>query len=152
MVQLSQLYVTTWKNTPLWLFGSLRAFLYSSAYSCRFLISSASVRSFPFLSFIVHIFARNFPLISPIFLKSSLVFPFDCFPLFLCTVHLRRLSYLSLLFSGTLHSVRYIFPFLLYVLLLFFSRLFKASSDNLFALLHFFFLGMVLVTTSYRML
>ena len=32
--------------------------------------------------------------------------------MFLCTVHLRRPSYLSLLFSGTLHSVGYIFPFL----------------------------------------
>ena len=36
---------------------------------------------------------------------------------------LRRLSYLSLLFSGTLHSVGYIFPFLLRLLLLFFSQL-----------------------------
>ena len=31
------------------------------------------------------------------------------FLLFLCIVHLRRLSYLSLLFSGTLHSVESIF-------------------------------------------
>ena len=38
-------------------------------------------------------------------------FSLYCFPLFLCTVHLRRSSYLPLLFSGTLHSVGYIFPF-----------------------------------------
>ena len=38
-------------------------------------ISSASVRSLPFLSFIEPIFAWNFPLVSFIFLKRSLVFP-----------------------------------------------------------------------------
>ena len=42
---------------------------------CEFLISSASVRSIPFLSFIEPIFAWNFPLLSLIFLKRSLVFP-----------------------------------------------------------------------------
>ena len=44
-----------WVITPLWLSGSWRSFLYSSSvYSYHlFLISSASVRSIPFLSFIV---------------------------------------------------------------------------------------------------
>ena len=51
-------------------------------------------------------------------------FPFYCFPLFLCIDHWGRLSYLSLVFSGTLHSNGYIFPFLLCFLLLFFSQLF----------------------------
>ena len=43
-----------WVITPLWLSGSWRSFLYSSyVYSCHlFLISSTSVRSLPFLSFI----------------------------------------------------------------------------------------------------
>ena len=52
-------------------------FLYSSSlYSCYlFLIPSASVRSIPFLSFIVPIFAWNVPLVALIFLKRSLVFP-----------------------------------------------------------------------------
>ena len=40
-------------------------------------------------------------------------FPFYCFPLFLCTDHWGRLSYLSLLFFGTLHSNGCIFTFLL---------------------------------------
>ena len=40
-----------------------------------FLISSASVRSLPFLSFIEPIFAWNIPLVPPIFLKRPLVFP-----------------------------------------------------------------------------
>ena len=48
----------------------------TSVYSCYlFLISSASVRSIPFLSFLVPIFAWNVSLVSLIFLKRSLVFP-----------------------------------------------------------------------------
>ena len=63
--------------TPWWLSGLWRSFLYSSSvYSCYLiLISSASVRSIPFLSFIEPIFAWNVPLVSLIFLKRSLVFP-----------------------------------------------------------------------------
>ena len=76
-----------------------------------FLISSASVMSLPFLSFIVPIFAWNVPLVSLIFLTRSLVFPFYCFPLFLCIDRWGRLSYLTLLFFATLHSDAYIFPF-----------------------------------------
>ena len=51
--------------------------LYSSSmYSFHlFLISSASTKSLPFISFIVPIFGQNLPLISPILLKRSLVFP-----------------------------------------------------------------------------
>ena len=51
-------------------------------------------------------------------------FPFYCFPLFLCTDPWGYLSYLSLLFFGTLHSNGYIFPFLLCLSLLFLSQLF----------------------------
>ena len=56
-----------WVIIPLWLSGSWRSFFYSSSvYSCYlFLISSASVRSILFLSFIVPIFAWNVPLIVP---------------------------------------------------------------------------------------
>ena len=66
-----------WMITPSWLSGSWRSFLYSSfVYSCHlFWISSASVMSVPFLSFIVPIFAWNIPLVSLTFLKRSLVFP-----------------------------------------------------------------------------
>ena len=106
--------------------GHENLFLYSSSvYSCHlFLIFSASVRSIPFLSLIVPIFAWNVPLVSLILLKRSLSFPFYCFPLFLCTDHWGRLSCLSLLFFGTLYSDGYIFPFPLCLLLLFFSQLF----------------------------
>ena len=44
--------------------------------------------------------------------------------IFLCTDHWGRLSYLSWLFFGTLHSNGTIFPFLLCFSLLFFSQLF----------------------------
>ena len=65
-----------WVITPLWLPGSWRSFLYSSSvYSCHlFLISYASVRSIPFLSFILPIFAWNVTLLPLIFLKRSLFF------------------------------------------------------------------------------
>ena len=55
-----------WVITPSWLSWSWRSFLYSySVYSCHLnLISSASVRSLLFLSFIVPIFAWNVLLVS----------------------------------------------------------------------------------------
>jgi len=66
-----------WVNTPLWLSGSFRSFLYSSSvYSCHlFLTSSSSLRSLQFLSFIEPIFTWNVPLVSLLFLKRPLVFP-----------------------------------------------------------------------------
>ena len=51
-----------WIITPSWLSESWRSFLYSSCH--LYLISSASVRSIPFLSFIVPIFAWNVLLVS----------------------------------------------------------------------------------------
>jgi len=95
-------------------------FLHSSMYSCLiFLTSSASVKSIPFLSFIEPIFAWNVPLVSLIFLKRSVVFSILLFSSI--SFHL---SYLSFLFFGTLHSSRYIRPFLLCWSHLFFSQLF----------------------------
>ena len=104
-----------WVITPLWLSGSWRSFLYSySVYSCHlFLISSASVRSIPFLSFIEAIFAWNVPLVSLIFLKRSLVFPILLFSSIFCIDRSGRLSYLSWLFFETLHSngISFLFSF-----------------------------------------
>ena len=59
LTSLSRMSGSRWVITPSWLSGLWRSFLYSySVYSCRlFLISSASVRSIPFLSFIEPIFA-----------------------------------------------------------------------------------------------
>ena len=56
----SRMSVSRWVITPLWLSRSWRSFLYSSVYSYHlFLISSSSVGSILFLSFIVPIFAWN---------------------------------------------------------------------------------------------
>ena len=68
-----------WVITPSWLSGHEDLFLYSSSlYSCHlFLLSSASVRSTQFLSFIENIFAWNVPLVSLIFLNRSLVYLVD---------------------------------------------------------------------------
>ena len=87
-----------WVSTPSWLSGSWRSFLCSSSvYSCHlYLRSCASVRSLRFLSFIEPIFAWNAPLVSLIFLKRSLVFPFLLFSSI--SLHwLLRKAFLSLL-------------------------------------------------------
>ena len=129
----SRLSGSMWVITPWWLSRSLSLCLYSSSvYSCHlFLISSASVRSIPFLSFIVPIFTWNVPLVFIIFLKRSLVFLILFFPpQFHCIDHLRRLSYLSLLFFGILHSDGYIFSFFLCLSCLFFSQLFVSPPQT----------------------
>ena len=81
-----------------WLSGSWRSFMYSSSvyYWHLFLISSASVRSIPFWSFIEPIFAWNIPLISLIFLKITLVFPILLFSSISLHSSLRK-AFLSLL-------------------------------------------------------
>ena len=114
-----------WVISPSWLSGSWRSFLYSSVYSWHlFVISSASVRSILFLSFIVPIFAWNVPLVSLIFLKRSLVFPILLFSSISLHWSLWKAFFLFLLFFGTLHSDAYIFPFLLCFSPLFFPQLF----------------------------
>ena len=106
IVMLSQAHLTShckmsgsrWVIIPSWLFVSWRYFLYSSSlYSCHlFLISSASIRSVPFLSLIEPIFAGNVPLVSLIFLKRSLVFPILLFSSISLHWSLRK-AFLSLL-------------------------------------------------------
>jgi len=67
-----------------WLYGSLRSFLYyPSVYSWHlFLIFSSSLRSTPFLSFIVPIFVWNVLLVSLVFLKRSLDVMLTCIRVF----------------------------------------------------------------------
>ena len=92
----SRMSVSRWVITLLRLSGSW-SFSYSSVYSCHlFLISSASVRSIPFLSFIEPIFAWNVPLVSLVFLKRSLVFPILLFSSISLHWSLRK-AFLSLL-------------------------------------------------------
>ena len=142
-----------WVITPLWLSGSWRSFLYSSAYSCYlFLISSASVRSLTFLSFIEPIFAWNVPLVSLIFLKRSLVFPILSFSSISLHWSLRKsfLYHLAILWNSAFKWVYLSFSPLPVTSLLF-TAICKASSDSHFAFLHFFFLGMVLFLVSCTM-
>ena len=131
----------------------MKIFLYSSVYSCHlFLISSASVRSMPFLSFIEPIFAWNVPLISIIFLKSYLVFPILLFSSISLLWSLRKafLSLLALLWNSAFKWVYLSFSPLL-IASHFFTAIYKASSDSHFVFLHFSFLGMFLIPVSCTM-
>ena len=142
----------SWVITPSWLSGSWRSFLYSSSvYSHHlFLISSASVRSIPFLSFIEPIFAWNVPLVSLIFLKWSLVFPILLFSSISLHCSLRKsfLSLLALLWNSAFRCLYLSFSPLLFTSLLF-TAICKASWDSHFAVLHFFSMGVVLLPVSY---
>ena len=143
----SQMSGSRWVITPSWL-----SRLYSSSvYSCHlFLISSASVRSRPYLSFIEPIFAWNVPLVSQIFLKRSLVFPILFFSSISLQWSLKKasLSLLSILWNSACLYLS--FPPLLFTSLLY-TAICKASSDNHLAFLHFFFLGIVLIPVSCAM-
>ena len=89
-----------------------------------------------------------FPWYLLIFLKRSLVFPILSFSSISLHWSLRKvfLSLLAILWNSEFKWVCLsFFPLLLASLL---SALCKASSDSHFALLHFFFLGMVLITAS----
>ena len=137
-----------WVFKPSWFSESLRSFLYSSVYSCYlFLISSAFVRSILFLSVIEPIFAWNIPLVSLIFLKRSLVFSLLLFSSISLHWSLRKafLSLLAILWNSTFRWIYLSFSPLPFASLLF-SAIFKESSDNRFAFLHFLYLGMVLIT------
>ena len=140
-----------WVITPSWLSASWRSFLYSSyVYSCHlFLISSVSVRSIPFLSFIMPSFAWNIRLVPLIFLKRSLVFPILLS--FSISLHwsLRKtfLFFRAILSNSAFKSIYLSCSPLPFTSLLY-TAICKASSDNHFAFFAFLFLGMVLITAS----
>ena len=112
---------------------ALRPFLCSpSVYSYHlFLISSASVSSLPFLFFIVPIFAWNVHLLSPVFLKRSLVFPILLFSsIYLqCSLKKAFLSLLAILWNSTFRW-EYLFLCPLPFTSLLCSAVCKDSSDN----------------------
>ena len=98
------------------------------------------------------IVAWNVPLVSLIFLNILLVFPILLFPS--VSLHwLPRKAFLFLLAILWNSVFRWVYlsfsPLILATLL--FSAICKASSDNHFAFLLFFFLGMILITTSCTM-
>ena len=143
-----------WVIIPSWSSESWRSFLYcSSVYSYHlFLRSSASVRSIPFLSFIVPMSVWNVPLLSLIFLQRSLIFPILLFSSISLHWSLRKafLSLLAFLWNSAFKWVYLSFSSMSYPSLLF-TAICKASSDSHFAFLHYFSLGMVLIPASSTM-
>ena len=124
-----------------------------SVYYCHLsLISSASVRSIPFLSYIEPIFAWNVSLVSLLFLKRSLVFPILLFSSISLHWLLRKsfLSLLAILWNSAFRCFYLSFSPLRFTSLLF-TAICKASSDSHFAFLHFFSMGMVLIPVSCTM-
>ena len=141
-----------WVITPLWSSGSWKCFFHSSSlYSCHFFLIS-SVRSRPFLSFIMPVFAWNFPLVSLIFFKISLVFPLLLFSSISLHWSLRKsfLALLAILWNSAFKREYLSFSPLPLASLLF-SAICKASSDSHFAFLHLFSMGMVLIPISCTM-
>ena len=127
-------------------------FYNSSVYSYHLLlISSASVRSIQFLSYIEPIFAWNVPLVSLILLKRPLVFPILLFS-FISLHWLLKKAFLSLaiLWNSAFRCLYLSFSPLLFTSPLF-TAICKASSDSYFACLHFFSMGMVLIPVSCTM-
>ena len=122
----------------------VKIFLYSSSvYSCHFLlISSTSVRSIPFLSFIVPIFAWNVSLVSLVFLKQSLVFPILLFSSvsFHWSPRKAFISLLAILWNSAFKWV-YFFLFSFAFHVFFFSSAICKASSQPFCLFALLFLG-----------
>ena len=114
-----------------------------------FLISSVLTSLYHFLSFIVPIFKQNIPLVSPVFLKRSLVFPLLLFSssFIHCSLKKSFLSLYAVLWKSAF-SWAYVFLSPLLFASLLSLAICKASSDNHFAFLLFIFLGMVLFSAS----
>ena len=94
----------------------------------------------------------KFPLVSLIFLKRSLVFTIQLFSCISLHWSLRKAfwSLVAILWNATFKWVYLFFSPLPFTYLLF-SAICKASPDNHFTFLHFFFLGMVLIPASCTM-
>ena len=134
-----------WVITPSRLYGSWRSFLYSSSvYSCHlFLISSASIRSLPFLSFLSPSLHEMFEISS---LSHSIVFLY----FFALITEEGFLISPAILWNSAFKWVYLSFSPLLFASLLF-TAICKASSDSHFAFFHFFFLWVVLIPVSCTM-
>ena len=98
--------------------------------------------------------AWNVPLVSLIFLKRTLVFPILLFSPISLNWSLKKVffSLLAVLWDSALKWMYLSLSPLPFASLLFSAIIYKASSDNHFAFLHFFFLGMILITLSCTML
>jgi len=144
-----------WVTIPSWFSGSLRSFLCSSLCSCHlFLISSEIISQVLTISVLypVHSCMKCSLGISS-FLEeisnlSHSLFSSICLH---CPFEKAFLSLLALLWNSAFTWVYLSLSPLPFPSLLF-SSICKASSDNHFAFLYYFFFGMVLITASYTML
>ena len=114
-------------TTSWWLSRSLRAFLNSSVYSWHLFLASLLLLDAYFFFYCANP-CMKCSLVSPIFLKRSVVFPILLS--FSTSLHCSLKTFSSLLFSETLHSVGYIFPFLPCLSLLFFAWLFVKPTQT----------------------
>ena len=131
-----------WVITPSLLFESLRSFLYSSSvyFYHLFLISSASVRSMLFLSFIVPIFAWNVPLVSLIFVRDLYLSHSIVFLYFFALITEKGFfTLLAILWNFAFRQVYLPFSPWPFTSLLY-SAICKASSDTHFSFYSFLFL------------
>jgi len=112
-------------------------------------MSSASVRSIPLVSFIVPIFAWNVPFVFLIFLKRSLVFLILLFSSISLQWSMRKAHFGPCYALELCIQMVYLSFSPLPLASLLFVTICMASSDNHYAFLHFFFLGMVLIPASY---
>ena len=123
-------------------------------YTCHlFLISSASVRSIPFLFFIVPIsqLCMKYSLGISNFLEEISSLSHSIVFLYFFALITEEGFCISPCYSLELciqMGLSFLFSFAFFIFFFFFSAICKASSDNHFAFLHFFFLKMVLITAS----
>ena len=111
-----------------------------SVYSCHLLLFCSSIRSLPFLSFTMPIFAWNIPLISPLFLERSCLSNSITFFYSFAFVIEEDLIIISpdILWNSAFSWVYFSFSPMPFTSLLS-SAICKASSDSHFAFLHIFF-------------
>ena len=104
------------------------------------------------LEWVAIAFYQNVPSVSLIFLKRSIVFPSLLFYSISLHRSLRKafLSLFAILWNSAFKWVFLSFSSLPFSSLLF-TAICKASSDDHFAFLYFFFLGMFLITASYTL-
>ena len=125
----------------------------SSVYSCHlFLISSASVESIPFLSFYQAHLCMKYSLSISNFLEeiSSLSHSVVFFYFFALIAEEGILISSAILWNSVFRCLYLSFSPLLFSSL-HCTTICKASPDHLFAFLHFFSMGMVLIPVSYTM-
>ena len=141
-----------WVIIPLWLSGSWRSFLYSSSvYSCHlFLISSASVRSIPFVFYWAHLCMKCSLSVSNFLDNVSSLSHFIVFLYFFALI--TEEGFLLSLCSSLELYIQMRISFLFSFAFRFSSQLFvRPPQTTISPFLHFFSLGMVLIPASCTM-